>query len=253
MKTILVSILAIVAVTTMVAQQPSSTGNGNPFFSSTKTNTADDLRVAVVKYYYNWGSGNESIKLNAGGTGQHVGGTTHFDIRWHVINAQEIEIVRSDGIDPYAKARIKFSADYTSFTGLDFGGGRPVTGAQMVPTAAVQPAAGNPASANGGSLLGTTQNTNDDLRRSITKNSYTWESGDTKKDISFDASGTGQQSDFRFKWRVVNPQQIEIVGVDAVSGKAKAVLNFNSDYSAFTGTDFDGVRAIKGSQSTAKP
>ena len=190
-----------------------------------------------MKYTYKWGGGNESIKFNAGGTGQHMGGTTHFDILWHVKNAQEIEITRADNRDPSARARIKFSADYKTFTGVDFGGGRPVDGCQMVPEAG--PAA--PAAP----LTGT--GTNDDLRKAIVNKFYTWDGADSKnKTIKFDANGTGLQSDFHFKWRITNPQQIEIVAEDSVHGKAKATLTFGADYTSYTGVNFDGASAIAG-------
>jgi hypothetical protein len=246
MRTILASVSCLFFATLLHAQLPVTSGsNSNPFLSDSNGGTIDGLRAAIVQYTYKWGGGNESIKFDAGGTGQHIGGTTHFKILWHVKSAQEIEITRADNRDSSAKARIKFSPDYKTFTGVDFGGGRPVNGFQIVPEAAA-PAAGAPP---GTSVFNDVKNTNDDLRKAIVKIYYSWEADGTKdKTIKFDANGTGLQSSFKFKWRITSPQQIEIVAEDSVSGKAKATLNFSPDYTSYTGTNFDGASPIAGHQ-----
>ena len=247
MKTIPAFLTWVVLTAVLHAQSPSASGpaNVNPFLNNTKENTMDDLRAAIVKYTYKWDGGNESIKFNAGGTGQHIGGTTHFDILWHVKNAQEIEITRADNRDPSAKARIKFGADYKTFTGMDFGGGRPVDGYQIVPEA--QPAATGASLTGNSAVKSSATGTNDDLRKAIVKKFYTWEAaGSDKKNIKFDANGTGLQSDFHFKWRIINPQGIEIVAEDSIYGNAKAVLTFSPDYTSYTGRSFDGATPISG-------
>lgn len=227
-------------------------GGGNPFLNESNPGSYDAMRAALVKYTYKWNPGfnsDESVKLEPGGTGMHIGGTTHFDIRWHIKNAQEIEISRAD--DPNQKpARIKFSADYSTFSGMDFGGGRIVNGFQIIPKGTASPAGASPKpGASAPPPLGS-RNTNDDLRKSISKGHYSWESGtDKEKTITFDANGSGIQSSFKFKWRVITPQQIEIVAENSIYGKAKAVLNFSDDYSSYTGTSFDGTTGLTGRQS----
>lgn len=132
---------------------------------------------------------------------------------------------------------------------MDFGGGRIVTGFQIIPKGTA-PAGASPApGASALPPLGST-NTNDDLRKSISKGHYSWESGnDKEKTITFDANGSGIQSSFKFKWRILTPQQIEIVAENSIYGKSKAVLNFSADYSSYTGTSFDGTTALAGHQS----
>lgn len=70
-------------------------GGGNPFLNESNPGSYDAMRATLVKYTYKWNPGfnsDESVKLEPGGTGMHIGGTTHFNIRWHIKNAQEIEI-----------------------------------------------------------------------------------------------------------------------------------------------------------------
>ena len=235
------------------AQLPASTGtaNQNPFLNAGNAHTADDLRKAIVQNPYTWdyGLGVDVIKFEADGKGKQ----TNFSFKWHAVNGQEIEIVAINANSGSQKARVKFSDDYSSYAGTDFGGVRALKGNILKPKNGDQ-APATVASGTTSPLINTNQNTTDDLRKAILKAKYTWDHGNSsgKEFIKFAGNGTGAHSYFNFIWKIKSPQEIELSYADR-NTPIKVVLKFSSDYSTYTGTDFDGTSPVTGHQVTASP
>lgn len=108
------------------------------------TNSVDGLRKAIIVYSYTWehDGGSQWVKFRADG------GTEGRDgVDWRARNAQEVEIWHPGS--PKQKMVIKFSQDYTSFTGADFQGNH-LTGHQIIPKPGDKPQTPKPDSNNNG-------------------------------------------------------------------------------------------------------
>jgi hypothetical protein len=115
----------ILCVSAMVAAAflPSARAQ-NPFLDA-KENTPDDLCKAIVVYPYSWEHGkiDQPIDFEADGT------AGKGKLNWRARGAQEIELWHVGA--PDKKIVLKFSKDYTSYTGVDFQS-NPLTGHQMI-------------------------------------------------------------------------------------------------------------------------
>ena len=106
--------------------------------------------------------------------------------------------------------------------------------------AAVQPSA--PAQDLGGG------NSIDTLHASITKKPYAYLKGTFTLTISFKGNGTGECTDWKFKWHSKDAQTIEMEMLDPKghpNGK-KTTLTFSADYTTFTGTDLYQIDKLTG-------
>jgi hypothetical protein len=225
-------------------------------FGDRPANTTSDLQKSITQCAYTWEvpGGKSSVTFNSDGTGRQ----TFFNFTWRAKNAQEIELTMAGST---GKAEIRFSNDYTSFTGTDFDGSRAIHGSVVAPqapaqapipaqatpppaAAAVTPAAGNTNPfltddlSRGGS--GTADST-DALQKAIIGQKFTWEheTGTNLEVVLFAADGKGQQSFFEIAWRAKNAHEIELSIPDKRS-PGKILLRFNSDYTKYTATDFNG-------------
>lgn len=98
------------------------------------------------------------------------------------------------------------------------------------------------------------KNSIDTLHASITKSSYLFLKGFYKLGIKFNSNGTGEQTNWKFKWHAKDAQTIEMtqLGPDGQPNGKKTIYTFTGDYSSFSGIDFDGVTKVTGQLSTAK-
>lgn len=91
-------------------------------------------------------------------------------------------------------------------------------------------------------------NSIDTLHAAITKSAYVYVKGMYNLAIKFKGNGTGEQTDWKFKWHSKDAQTIELIKLD-MYGKPtdqKATLVFSADYSTFTCTDVDGITKVTG-------
>jgi hypothetical protein len=96
-------------------------------------------------------------------------------------------------------------------------------------------------------------NTIDSLHNSITKGPYAYIKGNFTLTINFKPDGTGDCTDWKFKWHSKDAQTIEMEQLNAknkLTGK-KTTLTFSADYKTFTGTDFDEITKVTGHLPTA--
>lgn len=92
------------------------------------------------------------------------------------------------------------------------------------------------------------QNSIDDLHNTITKSPYAYIKGNFTLTINFKSDGTGESTDWKFKWHSKDAQTIEMEQLNLKgkpSGK-KTTLTFSADYKTFTGTDFDQLTKVTG-------
>ena len=244
-----------------------ATASPSPTAIKPNANTTADLNKSLIGTSFSWeraGTYGEHIKFNADGTGRHIDPIKpDWEFRWRATSAQEIAIeVDDEDRKIKGSAVLKFSDDYSTYTGTDLDGLRPVHGNRETTAAAAGVAgAPTPAAVAGGASPAKANpfmvNTVEDLRKAIVVRSYTWEhEGIYGEFIKFDADGTGHHinrdsPDWAFRWRVKNGQEVEIFAKD--DNQNPATLKFNADYSGYEGTDFYGTRPIKGSRITADP
>lgn len=248
MKTILA--LACLSAATLLPHRAAAQGTVHTVFGDHPANTANDLKGAITRFPYAWEipDGKSSVAFKSDGTGKQ----TFFSFTWTVKNAQEIELtLAGSGM----KAALKFSDDYTTYTGTDFDG-RAVHGSVVMPqAAAVAPppvAAATPAAANTNPFM--SEHLGDAgggdstaaLEKAIINSTFTWEpEGDSDKTLTFLPNGVGKNTFFPITWRIKGPHAVEI-GIPTDKEKGKIILRFSNDFSKYTATDFDGVSALKG-------
>lgn len=97
-------------------------------------------------------------------------------------------------------------------------------------------------------------NSIDTLHANITKAPYTYIKGTYNLTIKFKGNGTGEGTDWKFKWHSKDAQTIEMVMLkpNGQPSDKKTILTFSADYSSFTGTDFDEVSKVSGHIATAQ-
>lgn len=91
-------------------------------------------------------------------------------------------------------------------------------------------------------------NSIDTLHASITKSPYTYIKGTYTLSIKFKGNGTGEGTDWKFKWHSKDAQSIELVMLkpNGQPSDKKTILTFSADYTSFTGTDFDELTKVSG-------
>lgn len=225
-------------------------------FGDRPANTTNDLLKSITQCVYTWEipDGKSSVTFKSDGTGRQ----TFFNFTWRAKNAQEIELTLAGSA---SKAEIRFSNDYTSFTGTDFDGSRAIHGSVVAPQAPAQPAqatpppltvaatpAATPAAGNTNPFFaddlsrgGGTAESTDALQKAIIGQKFTWEhtTGTNLETVEFEADGKGRQTFFEIAWRARNAHEVELSIPDKRS-PGKIVLRFNGDYTKYTATDFDG-------------
>ncbi|HWB59904.1 MAG TPA: hypothetical protein VG733_10435 [Chthoniobacteraceae bacterium] len=246
MKRTLVFLILAVCGATLPAQLPITSGTGarNPLLE----NTTDDLRAAITLYSYTWKDatpGAETIQFKSDG----IATVKNERFRWHVINSQEIDLIKAGEEAGGPRIHLKFSKDYATYSGVDADGVHTLGGSRLSPD---RQAAASPSP---GAAIKPNTNTTADLNKNLIGNDYSWErEGTSYEHIKFNADGTGRhidsiKPDWEFRWRATSAQEIEItVDDDQFNVKGKAILKFSDDYSTYTGTDLDGVRPVHGSR-----
>jgi len=246
------TIPSILACALLVSLLPGRFAGGQDvhnYFGNRAANTTEDLQKAITKFPYTWEvpDGKSTVTFNSDGTGKQ----TFFTFTWQILDAQQIELTITGGTN---KAKLRFSDDYTSYTGSDFTGSSGLHGTVVLPKApAARPsltpiAAATPAPAktpSGNSFfdsLTTGQNTDttEALQKAIVGSTYTWEpDGDMAKTVTFLAGGVGQTEFFKITWRARAAHELEIA-IPNNKAFGKIVLRFNTDFTKYTATDFDG-------------
>ncbi len=235
-------------------------------YGDKRANTTDDLKIFITQLPYTWeaADGRSMVKFNADSSGKQ----SSFSFTWHPRNAQQIEL---DLAGRPTQAVITFNSDYTAYTGTDFDGhafhgsviapaGTKATPPPTPPAlAAVAPAPTAPAAAPSMAPAATPASTGSNpflaesssdpggaLQKAIVNSTYTWEpEADSSKTVTFLPNGVGRSTFFNITWRIKGPHELEI-GIADGKTRNKIVMRFNSDFSKYTATDFDGESKLKG-------
>jgi hypothetical protein len=209
--------------------------------AASNVKTFDDLRTLLCAQPWSWelvGGKRQTIIFAPNGNVTN----NSWVSRYMIIDLHKVTIHNKNG----KSARVTFSDDYSSFSGLDFNETTPVSGKPQLdatqhapgqmdnrPPQAIKPDA--PTASSVKSL--------DDFRAILCAQPWSWElEGRKAQTITFEADGNVTNNSWTSRYTMIDLHKVTF---NHANGRS-AHITFAEDYSGFSGIDYDRTTPVSG-------